>query len=203
MGRRRSGRRGGDSGTREAIATAAARQFGELGFDRTSLRSIAAEAGVDPALVSYFFGSKQKLFVQTVELPFPPETEIPRVFGGDREHVGERLAGFIVGLLEDPDKRQRVVGIARAAASEPEAARIFRERLTRDVLTRIVETLDVDDAPLRASLVASQLVGLVMARHVVAVEPLASLPGDELAVAIAPNLQRYIAEPLDRPEGVS
>jgi AcrR family transcriptional regulator len=194
---RRSGRRRAGSGTREAIRAAASRQFAERGYDRTSLRSIASEAGCDPALVAYFFGSKQELFVDVVELPFDPAVVVPQVFGGDREEIGARVAQFLVGVLEDPEARQRLTGLVRAAASEPEAARMVRELVTREILARIVAALGVDDAELRASLVASQVVGLLMARHIVRVEPLASLPADAVAAAIAPNLQRYLTGPLE------
>jgi AcrR family transcriptional regulator len=193
---RRSGRRPGDSGTRDAIRAAAARQFAELGFDRTSLRSIAREAGVDQKLVAYFFGTKQQLFVEVVRFPFEPAVMVPVVFGGDRESVGERVARFIVSVLDDPEARQPLVGLVRAAASEPEAARMVRELLAREVIARIVEALGVDDADVRASLVGSQIVGLLMARHIVGLEPLVSLPTEQVVAAIAPNLQRYLVEPL-------
>lgn len=193
---RRSGRRPGDSGTRDAIRAAACRQFAEQGYDRTSLRSIAAEAGVDPALVAHFFGSKQRLFVEVVELPFDPAEVVPVVFGGDRKEVGERVARFLLAVLEQPEARQPMVALVRAAASEPEAARMVRELLTRRVIARIVEELRVDDADFRASLVGSQVVGLLMARYIVGIEPLASQPAETVAAAIAPTLQRYLAEPL-------
>jgi len=196
MAARRSGRRPGESGTREAIRAAAARQFAELGYDRTSLRSIAREAGVDQKLVAYFFGTKQQLFVEVVRLPFEPAVVVPMLFGGERASVGERVAHFIVAILENPQARQPLVGLVRAAASEPEAARMVRELLTREVIARIVEALGVDDAPFRASLVGSQIVGLLMARYIVGLEPLASLPAEQVAAAIAPNLQRYLVEPL-------
>ena len=193
---RRSGRRPGPSGTREAIRAAAARQFAERGYDRTSLRSIAAEAGVDPALVAHFFGSKHKLFVEVVELPFDPAAAVRAVFAGDSEGVGARVAQFLLALLEDPEGQRRMVGLARAAASEPEAARMVRELLTREVFTRVIEAMGVEDAEFRSSLVNSQAVGLLMARYIVRTEPLASLPPDVVAAAIAPTLQRYLAEPL-------
>jgi AcrR family transcriptional regulator len=192
----RSGRRPGDSGTRDAIRAAASRLFAEQGYDRTSMRAIAAEAGVDPKLVAHFFGSKQQLFVSVVELPFDPAVVVPAVFAGDREGIGERVARFIVGVLEDPDGRRRLTGLVRAAASEPEAARMVRELLGREVFARIVEALEVDDADVRASLVGSQVVGLAMARYIVGIEPLASLPPDAVVAAVAPNLQRYLVGPL-------
>jgi AcrR family transcriptional regulator len=107
---RRSGRRPGDSGTRDAIRTAAGRQFAEQGYDRTSMRSIAGEAGVDPALVAHFFGTKHELFVDVVELPFDPGQVLPVIFAGDRQHVGRRLADFLLTALENPEARRRMTG---------------------------------------------------------------------------------------------
>jgi AcrR family transcriptional regulator len=193
---KRSGRRPGDSGTREAILGSARRQFATRGYDRTTIRAIAAEAGVDPALVPHFFGSKQQLFLSVVELPFEPSVVLPALLAGDRAEVGDRLARFIVSVLEDPDGRSRITGMVRAAATEPEAARMLRELLTRRVFVPLADALGVDDARLRANLVGSQIVGLVMARYVVAVEPLATLPSAAVVRAIAPTLQRYLTEPL-------
>ena len=194
---RRSGRRPGDSGTRAAIRAAAGRQFAEHGYDRTSARSIAREAGVDPALVAHFFGNKHRLFVDVVELPFDAQEVVPMIFAGDRDQIGRRLADFLLATLEDLEGRRRITGLVRAAASEPEAARMVRALITREVVARIVDALGVDDGDLRTSLVGSQVVGLVMARYIVAIEPLASLPPETVAAALAPNLQRYLTGPLD------
>ena len=98
------------------------------------------------------------------------------MFAGDREQIGQRLADFLLGVLEDPEARRRMTGLVRAAASEPEAARMVRDLITREVLARIIQALGVDDADLRATLLGSQVIGLVMARHVIGLEPLASLP---------------------------
>jgi AcrR family transcriptional regulator len=192
----RSGRRRGESGTREAIARAARRQFGRLGYDRATLRGIAAEAGVDVALISHFFGSKQRLFVAVMGFPFSPRDVIPAIVGEGLEGAGERLARFVVSLLEDPDGRARATGLVRAAATEPEAARAVRELLARELIGAFVENLGVPDADLRANLIGSQVVGLVMARYVVAVEPLATLEPDAVVSAIGPTFQRYLEEPL-------
>jgi AcrR family transcriptional regulator len=190
------GRRKGESGTREAILTAARSLFAERGYDRTSLRAIAGEAEVDPALVTHFFGSKQRLFVEVVEFPFDPAEVLPGVLAGDLEHVGMRLAELLVSVLENPEARARVTGVVRAAASEPEAARMVRELLMREVWIPAAALLGVDDAELRMNLVGSQIVGLVMARYIVAAEPLASLPPEGLVAAIGPTLQRYLTQPL-------
>lgn len=191
-----SGRRPGDSGTRDAIAEAARRQFAARGYDRTSLRSVAAEAGVDPALVTHFYGSKQQLFVTVAELPFQPADVLGPLVGGDPQGAGLALARFFVGVLESPEGRRRVTGLVRAAASEPEAARLVRERIAAELLTPIAERVSADQPELRASFMASQTVGLVMARYIVAVEPLASADPDVVIRAIAPVLQRYLTDPL-------
>jgi AcrR family transcriptional regulator len=190
------GRRRGETRTRDAILESGRRLFAERGYDRTSLRAIARDAGVDPSLVAHFFGSKQRLFVEVVELPFDPAEVLPEILLGERATVGMRLAGFFVRLLENPEARARVIGVVRAAASEPEAARLVRELLMREVWAPAAALLGVEDAELRVNLVGSQAVGLVMARYVVAAEPLASLPPEKLAAAIGPTLQRYLVEPL-------
>lgn len=197
--RRRSGRRAGTSGTRAAIAEAAQRSFAALGYDRTTIRAIAGDAGVDPALVVHFFGSKQQLFLTVMDLPFDPEVVLPGILAGERRTVGKRFARFIVGVLEDEEARSVMTGMVRAAASEPEAARMLRELISRRVVGPVAETLGAADADLRATLVGSQIVGIVMARYVVAVEPLASLDPERLVAALGPNLQRYLVGPLGDP----
>lgn len=194
-GQGRAGRRPGDSGTRDAIAAAARRQFAELGYDRTTLRGIAREAGVDAALVTHFHGTKHQLFASVVELPYDPAEVLPAILAGDPATVGLRLARFVVTLLES-EARPRLVGLVRAAATEPEAARVVRDLIATRILAAMVAHLDAPDAPLRAALVGSQIVGLVMARHVVAVEPLASTDPDDLVAVLAPTLQRYLSGPL-------
>ena len=191
------GRRPGNSGTREAIVVAARRQFAEHGYDRTSMRQVALEAGVDPTLVSHFHGSKQQLFLDVVELPFEPADVLPGLLHGDPEAAGMRLARFALSVLESPEGRGRVVALVRAATTEPEAARLVRELLTREVLTPLAAGIGADDPAYRGALVMSQVVGLTMARYIVAVEPLASRPADAVAADLAPTLQRYLTGPLE------
>jgi AcrR family transcriptional regulator len=194
--RARSGRRPGDSGTRDAIRAAAREQFAQQGYDRTSMRSVALQAGVDPTLVSHFFGSKQRLFAEVMQLPFDPAAVLPHILAGDRSGIGARLAGFILTMLSHPEGAERMTGLVRAAASEDAAAAAVRERVSRDILAPLAAGLGSDRPELRGSLAASQMVGLVMARHVVRIEPLASLPSEQVVALIAPTLQRYLVEPL-------
>jgi AcrR family transcriptional regulator len=193
---RRAGRRPGTSGTREAILAAAGQQFAEHGYDRASLRGIAAEAGVDQKLIAHFFGSKQQLFVAAVGLPFNPGDVLPAILAGDPDSIGERLAALLVEVLEQPELHRRLTGVVRAAASEPEVARMLREFLTRELFGPAAEFLGAEDGPFRANLVGSQIVGLVMARYVIAIEPLATISPNAVAAAVAPTLQRYLLGPL-------
>ena len=110
---RRRGRPRGRSATRDAIAEVARRQFAGSGYDRTTMRTIAAEAGVDPALVVHFFGSKQRLFVSVLELPFDPSAVLPAVLAGDSKDAGRRLAEFVADVLDDPAQRDRFAAVVR------------------------------------------------------------------------------------------
>ena len=192
---KRSGRRPGPTTTREAIAEAARRQFAELGYDRATMRSIAREAGVDAALVVRFYGSKDALFQEVMALPPAVAEAIAGLAEGPRATVGRRLAEAIVGMLENPQSRSIVVGRIRSASSHPDAAALVRETVTRD-LGRLVAAVTDDEPENRAVLVGSQVVGLALARHVVRVEPLASLPAADVIDYIAPVFQHYLVGPL-------
>jgi hypothetical protein len=98
--------------------------------------------------------------------------------------------------MQTAESAAAVTGLVRAATSEPEAARVLRERFTRDVLLPLARRLDVDRPELRAALAATQTVGLVMSRHILQLEPLAGLADDEVVRLVAPTLQRYLTEPL-------
>jgi AcrR family transcriptional regulator len=195
----RSGRRPGPSDTREEILAAAQHQFAELGYDRTSLRSIAKEARVDQKLVAYFFGSKQELLVATVAFPYNPAETIPSVLAGDRASMGERMATFLLDLLEQPEARDRITALIRAAASEPAAALMLRDRLLHEFGGAVAQALESEDAELRANLVNTLCIGLVLTRYMIGAEPLASAPPDAVAAAIAPALQAFLAGPFPRP----
>ena len=192
---KRSGRRPGPTTTREAIAEAARRQFAELGYDRATMRGIAGEAGVDAALVVRFYGSKDALFQEVMALPPAVSEALAGLVDGPRATVGRRLAEVIVGLLENPRSRSIVVGRIRSASSHPDAAALVRETVTRD-LGRLVAAVTDDEPENRAVLVGSQVVGLALARHVVRVEPLASLPAADGIDYIAPVFQHYLVSPL-------
>ncbi|WP_405430676.1 TetR family transcriptional regulator [Micromonospora sp. NBC_00617] len=194
---RRTGRRPGNPDTREAILDAARAAFAERGFDAASIRGIAATAGVDPALVHHYFGSKDQLFLTAMNFPVDPGQMVPRVLAGDRDGVGERLVRTFLGIWDSP-AGSAGVALLRSAVSNEWTARLLREFITTQVLRRVLDQLDVDPAelPLRGSLVATQLIGLAMIRHVVRMEPVASADPETLVAAIGPTIQRYVTGPL-------
>jgi AcrR family transcriptional regulator len=190
------GRRPGESGTRDLILTAARGQFGARGYDRATIRSIADEACVDPALITHFFGGKQRLFDEAVTLPFDPEALIASIVDAPIEDRGERLARFVMSLLKDPHYGTAFTALMRAATSEPTAADLFRQRLTSGVFLPLARRLGMDRAEVRAAITATQTIGLVMGRHVIKIDALTALSDDDIVALIGPTLQRYLAEPL-------
>lgn len=188
----RTGRRPGDSGAREAILAAAQRSFGATGFAGTTIRGVAREAGVDPALVHHYFGSKQQLFAACLELPVDPETLVPMLLDGPRDGVGERVVRTFVGIWDAVPGQGPMLALLRSAVSSPQAAESLRDFLTRVVLGPLAAAAAPDRPDLRAALMASQMVGLAVTRYVVRLEPVASAPADVLGPAIGPTVQRYL-----------
>jgi AcrR family transcriptional regulator len=191
-GRGRGRPPGGDSGAREAILVEARRQFSELGFGRTTLRGIARRAGVDPRLVLHYFGSKQDLFLASVELPMDPDVVVATVFGGDPASVPERAARLMVSVVDDPGSRRPLLALLRAAVTEPEAAELVQRLLTERMLLPVAERVGGDRPGLRASMMASSLVGLVIVRHVVGMAPLAEATREDLVRALVPVFEHYL-----------
>jgi AcrR family transcriptional regulator len=189
------GRRPVGSGTREAIQIAAKRQFAEFGYPRTTMRAIAAEAGVDTRLVTHYFGSKQELFLAVVELPFDPEPTFAMLLGAGRDGLGLRLAGFVVGVLESTAGRQTITGLIRAAASEDAAAAMLRAMLVERLLGPLAHRLGGDHPELRASLLASQIAGVALARHIVGLPELVAARPQVLVAALAPVIEHYLTSP--------
>ncbi|MET8527092.1 TetR family transcriptional regulator [Micromonospora sp. NPDC005172] len=194
---RRTGRRPGNPDTREAILDAARAAFAERGFDAAPIRAIAATAGVDPALVHHYFGTKDQLFRAAMNFPVDPAALLPAVLAGDQDAVGERLVRTFVGIWDSP-AGSAGVALLRSAVSSEWTARLLREFVTTQVLRRVLDQLDVDPAqlPLRGALVATQLIGLAMIRHVVRLEPVASADPETLVATIGPTVQRYLTGPL-------
>lgn len=187
----RTGRRPGDPATRERIAAAAGELFAERGLDATSIRAIAASAEVDPSLVLHYFGSKRALFVTVTQIPFDLDALAAIIGDGDDPTVGERIVRFALRAWDDPGTRPAFLGILRSAVTDANAAALLRDVISRGPVA-VIEGLGVPDAELRAELVGSHLIGLMMARHVLRIEPIASAEPETIVAIVAPAIQRYI-----------
>jgi AcrR family transcriptional regulator len=186
---RRPGRRPGPSSSRDDILAAARVMFGERGYDKASIRAIAREAGVDPALVHHFFGSKEELFAAAMEFPVDPAVFLGQVLTGPRSELGERMARTFLRIWSDPRLRPQFVGVFRSAATTEQGAALLREFITRMILTRVADTLGIPKLNLAAA--AAQMIGIVMLKYIVQIEPMASAPEDDLVALLGPTLQRY------------
>lgn len=191
-GRRKGGQGRGDSGTRAAIVAAARRQFAKSGYDGTSLRSIAAEAGVTSPLIVHFFGSKANLLVETVGWPFDPDVVIPQVVAPGRRGVGERMARVFAETWEDRSSREVMQGLLRTATEDRHSAALLREFLVHEIFTPLATALRSDRPELRGALAAGHLTGVAMARYVLEIEPLASMTDDDVVALSGATLQRLL-----------
>lgn len=192
---RRTGRRPGNPDTREAILEVARGVFAEKGFDGASIRAIAAGAGVDPALVHHYFGTKDKLFLAVMNSPLDPQDVLGEALSGDRGEMGVRVVRAFLHIWDGP-RGSAGVAMLRSAVGNEWATRLFREFVLTQVLRHAVPKLglDAEQGRLRMTLAGSHLVGLAMARYVIKVEPLASAPAEALVAAIGPAVQRYLVD---------
>jgi AcrR family transcriptional regulator len=194
---RRSGRRPGNQDTRTSILETARAAFAEKGYDQASIRAIATGAGVDPALVHHYFGTKEKLFLATLNAPINPGELIPQALQGPRDQAGERLVRTALSVWDSP-AGTAAVAIFRSALSNEWSARLLREFVVTQILRRVISELVADpaEAPMRSALVATQIAGLMLPRYILKIEPLAGADAESLVAAIGPNVQRFLFEPL-------
>ncbi|MBO0982024.1 TetR family transcriptional regulator [Microbacterium sp. SD291] len=189
---RRRGRPRGGSDSRERIIAAAVDEFGEHGYDGSTVRSIAGRAGFDSALVHHYFGTKADLFAEAIGIPLRPDIDVPGILAGPRDEVGERMVRYILEAFEQPDVRRRGVMLMRTAIGSRLTTPLLAGFLTRELIGRIAKQLGVEDAELRATLVASQIAGLLLTRYVLKLGPIAAAPIDELVARVGPTVQRYL-----------
>ncbi|MEV5594169.1 TetR family transcriptional regulator [Streptomyces sp. NPDC052496] len=183
-------------GARERILTAARAEFAARGYEKASIRGIAKVADVDPALVHHYYGTKEQVFEAAVEMSLAPALEASEgVLEGGLDGAGERLTRFVLGVWENPVTREPLLAIVRSALNNDIAAAVFRKLVTRQLLRRIAAEPAVPDADLRAGLAAAQLVGTVMLRYVIKLEPLASAAPERIVARVAPVVQQHLTGP--------
>jgi AcrR family transcriptional regulator len=188
-----AGRRPGHAATREQILDAARKLFAQNGYERATVRAIAAAAGVNPAMVHYFFGSKERVFVAALELPATPADVIAVLLDGPRDQIGRRVAGFATALWRDPETRAPLLALLRSCVENEQAAAMLREFFAAAVVERAAAALGVPRFRLAAAI--GQGIGLMLFRYTVGIEPLASAPDADIAEQLAAMVQHT----LDRP----
>jgi AcrR family transcriptional regulator len=191
----RRGRRPGRPDTKAAILAAARDHFAAAGFGGTTIRAIAAAAGVDAALVHHYFGSKDDLFVAALELPVDPRAVIGAAVAGPAEEAAEKLLRTFLSVWDDPGFQPALLATVRRIL-EPGGDKLIREGFLPVVLVPVGEQLGIDSPELRMPLVASQVIGLILARYVIRIDAIASLDSDRLVAIYAPTIQRYLTGPL-------
>lgn len=184
------GRRPGAPDTRGQILEAAREAFAEKGFGRTTIRGIAAEAGVDPALVHHYFGNKDDLFLAALEIRVDPRDIVPSVFAQGVHGAGERLLRVFLSVWDDPESRLPMVALVRTSLARESANTLLHEGMLRLIFAPLIEVLP-DDAHRRSQLVATQMMGLIIGRYILRLEPLASMAPEEVVAWVAPTIQRY------------
>jgi AcrR family transcriptional regulator len=190
--RRRPGRPSGTSDTRDRILASARELFSRNGIGKTSIRAIATDAGVDAALVHHYFGSKEQLFAAAINVKMDPAEILGPLRTAPVGELGRTLPSLILNLW-DSDVGAGMIATLRSALAGDQIS-IFRSFLSDIVIKELAAR--VDDPPgsgiIRAEFVATQILGVAMARHILELEPFASLPVAQIVDTIAPNLQRYL-----------
>lgn len=187
------GRRPGHQDTRGAILTAARAAFAARGFAGASVRGIAADAGVDPALVHHYFATKDELFLATVQVPVNLPQLIDRVTAGGLDGLGERVVATLLGIW-DSEHQASLVTALRTALNDPAMARSLSEFVSSEVLGRLMGPAQLAPVEMsaRSGLVGSQLLGLIIGRYLLRLPALTDRPAAELVADLGPTVQRYL-----------
>lgn len=169
--------------------------FARNGFDNTSIRAIALDAGVDPALVHHYFSTKTQLFAAAIHIPIDPMTILGPLREVPIDQIGRVLPSLLLPLW-DSEAGKGFIATLRSILSGSDVSNVSMVRsFLQDVITAEVGSR-VDDpvgsGRIRVQFVASQMVGIVMARYILELEPFKSLPVAQIVDTVAPNIQRYL-----------
>lgn len=178
------------------ILDAARTSFGENGWAGTTMRGVARDADVDPALVHHYFGNKAGLLDAATTAPPEWAASVVAAWAKPSDTLGESLVRNVLANWNNPAFRPTMLSVLLTAAHEPST----REKLARIIAGQLMgpglERLETETRDVRAGLVASQLFGFMMMRYVWKIEPIASLPDEDAIAALAPTIQRYLDGPI-------
>jgi AcrR family transcriptional regulator len=187
----RPGRWRSGAESKQRILETARTLFRRHGYDGTTVRAVAAEAGVDPAMVFYFFGTKQGLFGAALDMSADLPPAIESIFTGGLDGIGERIVHTLLANMDKSD-RTPLAMLTRSAPTHDQSEALLREFIDREITGRLTALLDTPDAALRAGMVNVQLLGLTVARYIVRIEPIASASTDELVTRFGALVQRCL-----------
>ncbi|SEH64392.1 regulatory protein, tetR family [Mycolicibacterium rutilum] len=173
--------------TKAVILAAARERFATSGFERATIRAIAADANIDPSMVMRYFGNKNQLFAAAAEF----DLQIPDLTDGDRADVGGRLIAHFMNRWE---RDEALVVLLRSSATNDDAAQRMREIFVGQLLP-VIAKLNPVAPERRAALIATQTLGLALCRYVLALPPLTAMTHDEVVASLGPTLQRYLDAP--------
>ena len=203
---RERGPRGARGKMREQIKRVAESQFIARGYDGTTMRSIAKGAGCDPAMVSYYFGSKQRLFRDCFDLPLDPLQQILQLWEPGLEGIADRLLDFAFTLYEERLTKDRMKALMRALITDSETTQRFRAYMSENLLkggAEVLNTLQIASGQevneeletnfqALIEILMSMIYGVATMRYIVQLEPVASMERSELQNRLAPILQTQI-----------
>jgi AcrR family transcriptional regulator len=177
--------------SKQRILETARQLFRQHGYAGTTVRAVASEAEVDPAMVFYFFNTKQGLFAAAVEMPPSIPPAIEAIFEGGLDGIGERIVRTLVETL-DAGEGSPLVLLARSAPTHDESAALLREFIGQEITARLAALLTGPDVAMRIGMVDVQIMGLATVRHIVRIDPIASASVDELVDRFGPLLQECL-----------
>ena len=183
------GRRAGKPDTRGEILAVGRRLFLAEGYQAVTMRRVAADAGVDQALVSYYFGSKKNLFGAAVTASANPADTIARAVEGDLAGLPQRVLHDLLALWDDPVTGAPLTVMLRNLHQDPELADLVRQMLERELVAPVGARLRGVDAEARAAAFCTQIAGLVVTRYVLRLQPVATMTGEEVVRAFGPPLR--------------
>ncbi len=197
---RRTGRWRTGQQSKQRIVDVAREHF-RRGYEQATVRGIAGDAGVDVAMVYYFFGNKEGLFnAAVIDIPEHPLHQLATLLDDGPEQVGARLVRRFVERWDEGDTFEPLLTVWRSAADQPRARKLLYDTLAGPVAQRVAAEFGVDDAVLRVELVTVHLMGLAFARYQLRIEPIASVDVDTLVAWIGPTVQRYLTDPTAEPD---
>jgi AcrR family transcriptional regulator len=177
------------------VLDAARAAYARRGYVGTTLKGVAAAAGVAPDVMSRYYRNREQLFAAAMRLPFDPATSVAQLLAPGIDGMGERLVRVTLRMLDDPETRDQLAEMVRDGAGASKATASLREFLESAVVDRVVGVLGVPDARMRVSLATSYLVGVAASRYVLQIEPLASATEDEIVALVAPAIQAALTTP--------